>query len=127
MNYLLDTHILLWALTEPKRLTPAARAAIVDRSNSVFVSVASGWEIAIKYGLGKLPLPLPPGDLVPQGIERSGFQLAPIRLEHALAVADLPKHHADPFDRLLITQALIDNLTIVTVDKVFAKYSVPCV
>lgn len=125
MKFLLDTHVFLWSVAEPQKLHPKTRAAIADRKNDVQLSIASIWEIAIKYGLGKLTLPLPPGELFGKNIEALRIRVLPISAEHALAVAQLPRVHADPFDRMLIAQATLDNLIIVTSDAAFKKYSAP--
>lgn len=117
---LLDTHALLWALGEPDLLSAGARAAIEDRTNEVFVSAASAWEIGIKSGLGKLRVP---DDLEDQ-IRRSGFVAVPVDVAVAFAVRDLPAHHRDPFDRLLVAQARRDQLTLVTRDATITQYAV---
>ncbi len=122
MRLLLDTHILLWALLSPDRIPPAARAAIAEPANDVLVSVASLWEIAIKHALGRLVLPL---DRLPALIAELGCTVLPIALPHAFAAGALPRHHADPFDRMLIAQARHEGLTLVTVNTMFAHYDVP--
>ncbi len=122
MKLLLDTHIFLWSIQQPERMAPAMRAAIEDPSNDVFLSTASTWEIAIKYAVGKLSLPTAPASFLPPHIASARFRVLAISLEHSLAVAGLPSHHSDPFDRLLIAQALLDDLTIVTIDFAFKKY-----
>ena len=114
MRLLLDTHAFLWAAGKPALLSPAARDAISDRANDVYVSAAVAWEIAIKAGRGKLRLPMGPATFVPSRIAALGFTAMPISLEHALAVAALPETHADPFDRILIAQAQFEGLTLVT-------------
>lgn len=100
---LLDTQCFLWWLAEPDRLSDEARAAIARPSTRVLVSAASAWEIAIKYGLGKLDLPEPPATFVPSRTEREGFEPLAITHEHALALGELPALHRDPFDRVLVT------------------------
>ncbi len=125
MRLLLDTHIFLWAISDDDRLTARVRKAIEDRRHSVFVSAATTWEIAIKWRAGKLELPLPPDDLVPTGIARSHFDILPISVAHTLAAANLPMHHSDPFDRILIAQAMIENATLITVDEKIMRYTVP--
>ena len=114
---LLDTHVLLWAVAEPRRLPPAARKRIDDAE--VFVSAASIWEVSIKAALGKLSAD--PAELLAE-IEPAGFQLLPITGEHAAAVARLPPIHADPFDRILLAQAKTEPLLLVTNDSVLAGY-----
>jgi len=128
MRILLDTHVFAWAKALPKRLSRQARQAIVDPNNEVYVSLASAWELCIKARLGKLhptfnALIGSDAIFVAQ-IEASGFQLLPIAAPHVFATRRLPLHHRDPFDRLLIAQALADGLTIVTHDPEFAPYGV---
>ena len=124
MRYLLDTHCLLWWLTEPERLSAEAVDIISDADNDILVSVASSWEIAIKYALGKLPLPASPEQYLPSRLQRCRFGTLHIEHAHALRVALLPLHHRDPFDRLLIAQSQIDRVPIITVDRQFAAYKV---
>jgi PIN domain nuclease of toxin-antitoxin system len=122
MRLLLDTHVLLWWLAN-QLFAGTAWDAIADPANDVQVSVASAWEMAIKRALGKLDIP---NDLEQQ-ISRHGFTILPISLPHALAAGALPRHHTDPFDRMLIAQAQLEALTIVTRDPRFANYGVPIV
>jgi PIN domain nuclease of toxin-antitoxin system len=124
VRLLLDTHALLWWLADNRKLGRRAREAIADPRATVWVSAASAWEIAIKVALGRLELPEAPEVCLPREIEQNHFTPLPVTLEHALAVASLPAHHADPFDRLLIAQAQIENLTLVTADEAFAPYDV---
>lgn len=118
MNLLLDTHVLIW-WDEGRRLAGAARRAI-EAADTVYVSAASAWEVAIKIALGRLR----PARTVEQAAEESGFLELPITFRHAERVAGLPAHHRDPFDRLLIAQAEIEALTLVTRDPVFDRYAV---
>jgi PIN domain nuclease of toxin-antitoxin system len=120
VRLLLDTHALLWAIGDPERLRDAARTALWDAGNEVRVSVASIWEIGIKRGLGKLTAP---DDLGPH-LEAANFEPLLISLEHARAAGLLPPHHRDPFDRMLIAQAQLESLTIVTRDARFVPYGV---
>jgi PIN domain nuclease of toxin-antitoxin system len=106
------------------RLSPQARALLQEPENQLFFSAASSWEIAIKYALGKLPLPLPPLEYVLSRMETSGTSPLPIQHSHALHAGSLPLHHADPFDRLLIAQAQLENLKILTADGQFEAYEV---
>jgi PIN domain nuclease of toxin-antitoxin system len=124
VNLLLDTHVLLWALTDDPRLKPAARRAIVDPANVVYVSATSALELAIKSALGKVHLPASPAQWLPAEIERSEFTELPISVSHALAVGNLPRHHDDPFDRLLVAQARAEKLTLVTADPAIHRYDV---
>ena len=121
MRLLLDTLALLWALATPDRLSPRARDAIVDGTNEVFVSPASPWELVIKEAAGKLQAT---GDLRAE-IDAAAFVALPITIDHALAAGALPLHHKDPFDRMLIAQATLESLTIVTRDPRFEPYGVP--
>ncbi|HUF35690.1 MAG TPA: type II toxin-antitoxin system VapC family toxin [Gemmatimonadales bacterium] len=118
MNLLLDTHVLIW-WDEGRRLTTEARRAIAD-ADSVYVSAASAWEIALKTGLGRLR----PTRTVEQAVDESGFLELPVTFRHAQRVADLAPHHRDPFDRILIAQAEVEKLPLVTRDPVFARYAV---
>lgn len=124
MNVLVDTHVWLWMLAEPDRLGPATTELVRDERNVLLLSAASSWEIAIKYQLGKLPLPESPERYVPERMRLSGVLGIPVEHTHALAVASLPRHHRDPFDRLLIAQASVEGLPILTVDDQLAVYDV---
>ena len=124
MRFLLDTHCWLWLQTEPERFSEEMRRTLADETNTLLLSPASSWEIAIKYVLGKLPLPVPPSEYVRGRMKRSGTTALSIKHEHALRVAMLPQHHRDPFDRLLIAQAQCEALTIVTADNAFNAYDV---
>ncbi len=123
MKLLLDTHILLWALSDPARLTSAQRTALVDPHHEAHVSAVSAWEIAIKQSLGKLSLPGPAATwLIPAALE-SGFSWLAVTAEDAVRVGSLPWHHRDPFDRLLIAQAS-EGYVLVTQDTQLAAYEV---
>lgn len=126
MRLLLDTHAFLWAVTSPERLAPRARRAIENEVNEVHVSAASVWEIAIKARLGRLE---EPGidDLehaIPEEIERHAFQPLPVLVRHALRIASLLDVHRDPFDRLLVAQASVEDLVLVTSDAEMRKYPI---
>ena len=125
MRLLLDTHVWLWLQTDTARISPPIFAMLKDVSNELLLSSASSWEIAVKYALGKLPLPAPPSEYVPGRMRRSGVLPLAVTHSHALHVADLPRHHRDPFDRMLVAQAQLENFEIVTADPVFRRYSVP--
>ncbi|MBA3395768.1 MAG: type II toxin-antitoxin system VapC family toxin [Deltaproteobacteria bacterium] len=125
MKLLLDTHVLLWSATDPDRLSTDARAALEDGSHDVLVSVVSAWEIAIKQSLGKLELPTPAEEWLPEVLRRSGFEVAELGLAAALRVRSLAWHHRDPFDRLLVAQAFEEGYTLVTHDDDLAAYGVP--
>ena len=124
---MLDTVTWLWLDSDPDRIPGPILRQLQRSESELYLSVASAWEIAIKYSLGKLPLPNRPARYVPAALER--MRVVPLRIEqsHALAVADLPRHHADPFDRLLIVQAQIEKLAIVTPDSQFDAYEVELV
>ncbi len=124
MKLLLDTHVVLWAATSPAKLGPATRAALEDGRNQVLVSAVTAWEIAIKQSIGKLVLPLPAEEWLPDVLRASGFDVVAVTLHAALRVRALPWHHRDPFDRLLIAQAFESDSTVVTRDAVFASYGV---
>ena len=124
MRLLLDTHEWLWMHTAPERLSRGARMLIEDPANELVLSLVSCWEIAIKYALGKLPLPSAPGEFVALALGIEPVELLPITLPHALRVATLPHHHRDPFDRLLVAQALIEGIPIVTADLRLAAYGI---
>ena len=121
MNLLLDTHVLLWALADDPDLAAPARRAITDPRRQVFVSAVSAWEITIKKALGKLRAP---DDLADQ-LDRRRFTALDVTIEHALAVGELADHHTDPFDRLLVAQARVEQLTLVTRDARITQYDVP--
>jgi PIN domain nuclease of toxin-antitoxin system len=120
VRLLLDTHALLWWLADDDRLGPRAREAIAAPTNLVFVSAATAWEIAVKRALGRLAAP---GD-IEEWLAASNFQPLPIQIAEAVASAELPPHHRDPFDRLLVAQAQIGRMTIVTGDDEIGKYGV---
>ena len=120
MKLLLDTHALIWWLADDSTLFGGAKKAISNPDNLVFVSAASAWEIAIKKSLGKLDAP---DDLEIQ-IEKHNFQSLPITITHGVAVGKLPWYHKDPFDRMIIAQAICSSMTIITRDKKFSLYEV---
>jgi len=111
-------------LAGSRRIGSATAALISDSANDVFVSAVSAWEIAIKLAIGKLAVPPHPASWLPEQISRNSFAPLPVSIEHALAVADLPLHHTDPFDRLLIAQAKLNQLALVTADEKLAAYGV---
>lgn len=125
MDLLLDTHALLWWLLGDPRLGQQAQDAIQNPRNRVYASVVSAWEIAIKFGLGRLQVPTPVSSWLPAELVANKFSPLSIDVRHALGVETLPPHHADPFDRLLIAQAVVEGLTIVTRDAQFPLYGVP--
>ena len=124
MKLLLDTHAFLWFIMGSLDLSAAARTQIEDVANEKFLSVASLWEIAIKLSIGKLTLSAPFDLLIPQQLALNGFELLNIEIDHVSLVATLPFHHRDPFDRLLIAQAMVEKMAIVSIDAAFNDYSV---
>jgi PIN domain nuclease of toxin-antitoxin system len=121
MNLLLDTHVLLWWLDDSSHLSEAGRNAIADPDNLIILSAVVIWEIRIKQALGNL-------EIAPNFyhvIKNQGFELLSITADHAYATGDLPMHHRDPFDRMIIAQAKLEGLSIVTHDTVFKKYGIP--
>lgn len=123
MNYLLDTHALIWFLNGEEHLSEKSKKVIENPENSLFISIATIWELAIKISLGKFKFE--------QGfkkflelIEENGFEVIPISLEHALRLSTLEFLHRDPFDRLIVVQAMTDNLTVITKDEYMEKYSI---
>jgi PIN domain nuclease of toxin-antitoxin system len=125
MNLLLDTHIFLWYILGSPQLAPAWQIELRDPSNQIYLSAVSVWEASIKYHLGKLSLPAPPETYLP--LPRQRHQIASLSLEEAAIqqMTQLPALHRDPFDRMLICQALEHQLTLVTVDAAILAYSVP--
>ncbi len=117
---LLDTHVVLWAFADPGRLRPEVRELITDPRHTVFVSAVSIWEVEIKRALGKLRAP---GGLGARCVD-GGFDPLDITFEHAAVAGQLPMHHADPFDRMLVAQAVVEQATIVTADAAFGRYDV---
>jgi PIN domain nuclease of toxin-antitoxin system len=124
LNLLLDTQCLLWWFTAPEQLNSKAIEQIVDAENELFFSVASAWEIAIKVGIGKLPLPEPVDTYVASRMRLLGAKSLDIVFPHACRVATLPLLHRDPFDRILVAQAQIERMTLVTADEILTQYSV---
>jgi PIN domain nuclease of toxin-antitoxin system len=124
---LLDTHAFLWWIADDERLGPRARKAIADGSNDVFFSTASAWEIAVKAGLGRLRLTDDLERFIPAQVTTNGFQVMPVHLRHALAVHALPDHHRDPFDRILIAQAVRESLVLLSGDPQVRRYPVKVV
>jgi len=122
VKLLLDTHVLIWLFEENPCLNSKARTLLADRAHALTVSVVSVWEISIKQALGRLQVP----DNIVALLELNRVRLLPVSVEHAYAVRSLPLLHGDPFDRMLVTQALLEDLTIVTHDKNVQAYPVPC-
>lgn len=122
MNLLLDTHVALWAITDHPALGREARSLILATSNSIHVSAASIWEIAIKHALRKKSMPLSAGQAV-SWFAKAGYSLLPVTAEHAVQIEKLPALHADPFDRILVAQAITAPMRLITHDGMVARYS----
>lgn len=124
MKLLLDTHVLLWWLADSPRLRPDARAAIADPENEVYISAASIWEASIKRALGRLEFET---DELVAALGSGDLEEMAVRVRHGLAAGELPRHHQDPFDRMLVAQSAAEGLTVVTHDRVFDDYGVPTI
>lgn len=124
MRILLDTQAWLWMLGFPDRLSAEARQLLEPSSNELLLSAASSWEIAIKHALGKLSLPDAPASYVPSAMRRSGVRGLAVEHAHALHVSTLPPEHRDPFDRMLVAQAQLEDLAVMTSDPAFERYEV---
>ena len=122
MNLLLDTHVALWAITDSPKLPPEARAIIESPKTIVWISAASVWEIAIKHGLGRGDMPVSSQDAM-RYFSASGYRFLAIEAEHVVAVEELAGHHQDPFDRILVAQALVEPMRLMTHDATVALYS----
>lgn len=124
MKLLLDTQVLLWAASGSKRITPALRRLLMDARHELLFSAASMWEVAIKHSLGRDDFRAEP-TVLRRGLLDNGYQELPITGQHAVAVAALPVIHRDPFDRLLVAQAMIEGITLVTADEMLGRYDAP--
>lgn len=124
MRFLVDTNIWLWSVLEPERIGRKAREVFADLSNEGFLSAVTSWEIAIKAAAGKLTLPEPPASYIPRRMADQGLRPLPVSHPHALAVFALPDHHRDPFDRLLVAQAKLENVVFLTADRILERYPV---
>jgi PIN domain nuclease of toxin-antitoxin system len=124
MKYLLDTRIFLWSLGAEHKLNQKARELLSSSAADLYLSAASSWEIAIKYALGTLAIPKPPSQFVPNGIGLLALRSLEITHFHSLAAGELPRHHRDPFDRMLIAQGRMENMVLLTADRTFLKYDV---
>jgi len=125
VKLLLDTHAFLWWITDDPHLSHRARTLIGGGENEVFLSAASAWELAVKVALGRVELEQPLDRFVPDQLERNGFQALPVSVRHALALPALPPLHRDPFDRMLVAQALTEEMTLVSADREIRRYPVP--
>jgi len=124
VKLLLDTHVWLWSLAAPDRLSPSVVGLLSGATNDLYLSAASCWEIAIKYQLGKLPLPDHPEDFIGPRLLRDGIHGLQVSLQHAARVARLPMVHRDPFDRLLVSQSQIEKIALISADPIFAHYDI---
>lgn len=124
MKYLLDTHTFIWFVEGDTRLSETAQALIAEPSNEISVSIASLWEMAIKVSIGKLNFSQPFDVLIPSQLATNDMTILDISLNHLFVVTQLPFHHRDPFDRLLIAQSLVDNLPLIGIDGMFDSYGV---
>lgn len=123
-SFLLDTHSFLWWVADSAKLSVTVRELIADTDNRCFLSLASSWEIAIKCSIGKLRLAMPVREFIPRHVAVNQFRQLPITFKQVSLVETLPFHHRDPFDRLLIVQAMVENLVILSGDAVFDHYEV---
>ena len=122
MKYLLDTHTFLWWNLDDPQLSEQAREIISNGENEIFISAASAWEIAIKAAKGRLVLPEEPAQYLANRLSEYHFQALPIQISHAVRVYDLPDHHADPFDRLLVAQCQLEGMPMISKDEDIQKY-----
>ena len=122
MKVLLDTHAFLWAITDDAQLSERARTILTTGRNELFVSVVSLWEILVKVQIGKLPLPKPAGRYLQQQLATATMQVLPVMFSHVLQLEQLPLHHRDPFDRLLVAQSIDEDLAILTADPALKSY-----
>lgn len=125
MKILLDTHVLLWWITDHPQLSSVARELMGDGNNILYWSAASSWEVSIKYALGRLPLPTPPADFFPPELVKNRIESLPVLDRHAFRAGLLPPHHRDPFDRMLAAQALEESLILLSNDRMLSLYDVP--
>lgn len=123
MNILLDTNAFIWFSEDDKKLSDKGRVMIEEENNIIFVSVATFWEIAIKKSIGKLEMTLPINELYRKAID-NGFEILSILFEHIQQIETLPYYHKDPFDRIIISQSIVEDMTVVTSDDIFRKYNV---
>ncbi len=127
MKLLLDTHVFLWLRNEPEKIPLPIMNLYESMGSDVFLSMASIWEMQIKNQLGKLVLDLPLNELIDQQCLKNGLQILAIETAHIYALKNLPPHHNDPFDRLILVQAQTENLTLISADSVFKHYEVDCI
>jgi PIN domain nuclease of toxin-antitoxin system len=124
MRFLLDTSVVLWSVAEDYKLNSRAMELLSSKASELYLSPATAWEIAIKYALGTLPLHTAAKNFIPEAVRGMGLHTLDITLDHAIEAGQLPRHHRDPFDRMLIAQARLEKMTLLTADRVFQKYGV---
>ena len=124
MKLLLDTHTFLWWITDNPRMSPKARDVVEDAGNEIFFSAASGWEIAIKARLGRLHLPENPSSYLTKQLTMNAIQSLAITMSHSLYVFNLPDIHKDPFDRIIVAQAILENMPLLTKDCMLTEYGI---
>jgi PIN domain nuclease of toxin-antitoxin system len=122
-KYLLDTHTLIWFLEGDSQISPLAKSLVLDIDNQLFVSMASLWEMAIKTSIGKLTLTQPLEEIIKR-LPLEFMELLPIEVPHVLAIQNLPFHHKDPFDRILIAQTITENIEIISIETIFDQYGI---
>lgn len=127
MRILLDTHVFLWWDSDPRKLSPRVNSLLSNPEHTIVLSVASAWEIQIKKQLGKLSLSIPLEELIASQQQINEIEILPVHLEHVLMLDNLPPHHKDPFDRIIISQAKVEDIVIVSADPVLAKYDIEIV
>jgi PIN domain nuclease of toxin-antitoxin system len=124
LRLLLDTHAFLWFITNDPQLSASAQSLIADPNNEILVSPASYWETAIKVSIGKYPLSAPYEDFIAKGLDGNGFRILPIEPRHTAVLTTMPFHHRDPFDRLVVAQALVEKISVVSKDAILDLYGV---
>ncbi|MBU1691325.1 MAG: type II toxin-antitoxin system VapC family toxin [Gammaproteobacteria bacterium] len=124
MNLLLDSHVFLWLMNEPERVPDRVLVMCENGENALYLSVASIWELQIKHALGKLTMRLPLKQILDEQQQGNGMGILPIKLPHLWRLTDLPQIHGDPFDRLLIAQAVVEDMHLISADRVFSSYPV---
>ena len=124
MKYLLDTVVWIWSVAEIEKINKIGREILEDGEEEIYFSAATSWELSIKTRLGKLQLPGPPAECIPAFMAKQGLRPLSVTHTHAIKVYDLPLHHHDPFDRLLIAQAIVEDMTVLTSDRIFGEYPV---
>lgn len=127
MNLLLDTHAFIWLNSEPDRLSPMVRQLCATGAHVFYLSMASPWEMQIKHQLGKLRLDAPLDEIIQRNVERNAIRLLPIEYRHIRQLGQLPPHHHDPFDRMIIAQTMSEGMAVVSADRAFAAYGVPVI